>query len=85
MRVAAGPQAQDGEKLTLRLLDRASLKGFDELFKRHQDVGDYLAQSLSPEIKGRWIGDFIRPDGFGEKPQRSMRASSKLIAAGSMF
>lgn len=52
VRVAAGPQAQDGEKLTLRLLDRASLKGFDELFKRHQDVGDYLAQSLSPEIKG---------------------------------
>jgi general secretion pathway protein E len=29
VRVAAGPQAQDGEKLTLRLLDRAALKGFD--------------------------------------------------------
>lgn len=52
VRVAAGPQAQDGEKLTLRLLDRASLKGFDELFKRHDDVADYLAQLLSPEIKG---------------------------------
>lgn len=52
VRVAAGPQAQDGEKLTLRLLDRASLKGFDELFKRSEDVGDYLAQLLSPEIKG---------------------------------
>lgn len=52
VRVAAGPQAQDGEKLTLRLLDRASLKGFDELFKSHEDVGNYLAQSLSPEIKG---------------------------------
>lgn len=52
VRVAAGPQAQDGEKLTLRLLDRASLKGFDELFRRHEDVGDYLAQLLSPEIKG---------------------------------
>lgn len=52
VRVAAGPQAQDGEKLTLRLLDRASLKGFDELFKRHEDVGDYLSQLLSPEIKG---------------------------------
>lgn len=52
VRVAAGPQAQDGEKLTLRLLDRAALKGFDELFRRHQDVGDYLAQLLSPEIKG---------------------------------
>lgn len=52
VRVAAGPQAQDGEKLTLRLLDRAALKGFDELFKRHEDVGDYLAQLLSPEIKG---------------------------------
>ncbi len=52
VRVAAGPQAQDGEKLTLRLLDRAALKGFDELFKRHEDVADYLAQLLSPEIKG---------------------------------
>jgi type II secretory ATPase GspE/PulE/Tfp pilus assembly ATPase PilB-like protein len=52
VRVAAGPQAQDGEKITLRLLDRAALKGFDELFRRHQDVGDYLSNLLSPEIKG---------------------------------
>lgn len=52
VRVAAGPQAQDGEKLTLRLLDRASLKGFDELFRRHEDVGQHLAKLLSPEIKG---------------------------------
>ena len=52
VRVAAGPQAQDGEKLTLRLLDRASLKGFDELFRRHEDVADHLAKLLSPEIKG---------------------------------
>lgn len=52
VRVAAGPQAQEGEKLTLRLLDRASLKSFDELFRRHEDVGDFLAKLLSPEIKG---------------------------------
>ncbi len=52
VRVAAGPQAQEGEKLTLRLLDRASLKGFDDLFRRHQHVADYLSQLLSPEIKG---------------------------------
>lgn len=52
VRVAAGPQAQDGEKITLRLLDRAALKGFDELFRRHQDIGDYLSNLLSPEIKG---------------------------------
>lgn len=52
VRVAAGPQAQEGEKLTLRLLDRASLKGFDDLFRRHQNVADYLSQLLSPEIKG---------------------------------
>lgn len=52
VRVAAGPQAQEGEKLTLRLLDRAALKGFDELFRRHEEVGDYLAKLLSPEIKG---------------------------------
>ncbi len=52
VRVAAGPQAQDGEKLTLRLLDRAALKGFDDLFRRHEDVADYLSKLLSPEIKG---------------------------------
>ena len=52
VRVAAGPQAQDGEKLTLRLLDRAALKGFDELFRRHEDVADYLSKLLSPDIKG---------------------------------
>jgi general secretion pathway protein E len=52
VRVAAGPQAQDGEKITMRLLDRAALKGFDELFRRHPDVGDHLARLLSPEIKG---------------------------------
>ncbi|MGH1375360.1 MAG: GspE/PulE family protein [Alphaproteobacteria bacterium] len=52
VRVAAGPQAQDGEKLTLRLLDRASLKGFDDLFRRNEDVAEYLSKSLSPEIKG---------------------------------
>ena len=52
VRVAAGPQAQDGEKLTLRLLDRAALRSFSELFKRHQDVGNHLAKLLSPEIKG---------------------------------
>ncbi len=52
VRVAAGPQAQEGEKLTLRLLDRASLKSFDELFRRHEHIGDYLANLLSPEIKG---------------------------------
>lgn len=52
VRVAAGPQAQDGEKLTLRLLDRAALRGFDELFRRHEGVGDHLASLLSPEIKG---------------------------------
>ncbi|HPD82902.1 MAG: ATPase, T2SS/T4P/T4SS family [Alphaproteobacteria bacterium] len=52
VRVAAGPQAQDGEKITLRLLDRATLKGFDELFRMHEDVGDYLANLLAPEIKG---------------------------------
>jgi type II secretory ATPase GspE/PulE/Tfp pilus assembly ATPase PilB-like protein len=52
VRVAAGPQAQEGEKLTLRILDRAALKSFDELFRRHADVGDYLAKLLSPDIKG---------------------------------
>ena len=52
VRVAAGPQGQDGEKITLRLLDRAALKGFEELFRRHEDVGRYLSKALSPEIKG---------------------------------
>ncbi len=52
VRVAAGPHSQDGEKLTLRLLDRASLKSFDQLFRKHPHVGDHLAKLLSPEIKG---------------------------------
>jgi type II secretory ATPase GspE/PulE/Tfp pilus assembly ATPase PilB-like protein len=52
VRVAAAGHSQDGEKLTLRLLDRAALKGFDDLFRRHEDVGFYLEKMLSPEIKG---------------------------------
>ncbi len=52
VRVAAGPQGQDGEKLTLRLLDRAALKGFEELFRRHEEVGGHLERLLAPEIKG---------------------------------
>ncbi|MCB9988510.1 MAG: Flp pilus assembly complex ATPase component TadA [Rhodospirillales bacterium] len=52
IRVAAGPHAQEGEKLTLRLLDRASLKSFDDLFRRHEEIADYLSALLSPEIKG---------------------------------
>ena len=52
VRVAAAGHSQDGEKLTLRLLDRAALKGFDDLFRRHADVGHYLEKMLSPEIKG---------------------------------
>lgn len=52
VRVAAGPQAQDGEKLTLRLLDRASLRSFDELFSRYPSVSTHLSRLLAPEIKG---------------------------------
>lgn len=52
VRVAAGPQAQDGEKLTLRLLDRASLRSFDELFNRYPAVSAHLSRLLAPEIKG---------------------------------
>jgi type II secretory ATPase GspE/PulE/Tfp pilus assembly ATPase PilB-like protein len=52
VRVAAAGHSQDGEKLTLRLLDRAALKGFEDLFRRHEDVGEYLEKMLSPEIKG---------------------------------
>ena len=52
VRVAAAGHSQDGEKITMRLLDRAALKGFDDLFRRHEDVGAYLEKLLSPEIKG---------------------------------
>jgi len=52
VRVSAGPQAQDGEKLTLRLLDRAGLKNFEELFSRYPEVGERLTRLLAPEIKG---------------------------------
>ncbi len=52
VRVAAGPQAQDGEKLTLRLLDRAGLKGFEELFSHYGSIEAQMARLLSPEVKG---------------------------------
>jgi type II secretory ATPase GspE/PulE/Tfp pilus assembly ATPase PilB-like protein len=52
VRVAAGPQAQDGEKLTLRLLDRAGLKSFEELFTRYPEVAEHMSRLLAPEIKG---------------------------------
>lgn len=52
VRVASGPQAQDGEKLTLRLLDRAGLKKFDELFRRYPQVAAHLSRMINPEIKG---------------------------------
>lgn len=52
VRVAAGPHAQDGEKLTMRLLDRAGLKSFNDLFSRHKDVGEFMSRLLEPEFKG---------------------------------
>lgn len=52
VRVAAGPQSQDGEKLTLRLLDRAGLKNFEELFSLYPDVSEHMARLLAPEVKG---------------------------------
>jgi general secretion pathway protein E len=52
VRVAAGPQGQEGEKLTLRLLDRASLKNFHELFRDYEDVKKSLERILEPQIKG---------------------------------
>ncbi len=52
VRVAAGSQGQDGEKITMRMLDRAALRSFDELFRRHEDVGQHLARLLSPAVKG---------------------------------
>lgn len=61
VRVAAGPQAQDGEKVTLRLLDRAGLKSFEELFTRYPDVSEHMARLLAPEIKGG--GGFILMSG----------------------
>jgi type II secretory ATPase GspE/PulE/Tfp pilus assembly ATPase PilB-like protein len=61
VRVAAGPQAQDGEKITMRLLDRAGLKNFEELFTRYPEVAEHMARLLAPEIKGG--GGFILMSG----------------------
>jgi type II secretory ATPase GspE/PulE/Tfp pilus assembly ATPase PilB-like protein len=52
IRVASGPQGQDGEKLTMRLLDRAALKNFDDLFSRHPEVAEALKRMLDPQVKG---------------------------------
>ena len=79
VRVAAGPQAQEGEKLTLRLLDRAALKGFDELFRRHR-AGRRLPRRklLAPEIKGGGgLILLVRPDRFGQDDDACMRVCSK--------
>ena len=61
VRVAAGPQAQDGEKITMRLLDRAGLKSFEELFTRYPEVSEHMSRLLAPEIKGG--GGFILMSG----------------------
>ncbi len=52
VRVAAGPHGQDGEKITMRLLDRATLLMFSQLFRRHEHVADHMQQLLEPEVKG---------------------------------
>ena len=52
VRVAAGPHGQDGEKITMRLLDRAKLLTFDELFSRHPHVAKHLKSILEPQVKG---------------------------------
>jgi type II secretory ATPase GspE/PulE/Tfp pilus assembly ATPase PilB-like protein len=61
VRVAAGPQSQDGEKITMRLLDRAGLKSFEELFTRYPEVSEHMSRLLAPEIKGG--GGFILMSG----------------------
>jgi len=61
VRVAAGPQSQDGEKITMRLLDRAGLKNFEELFTRYPEVSEHMSRLLAPEIKGG--GGFILMSG----------------------
>ncbi len=61
VRVAAGPHSQDGEKITLRLLDRANLKSFDTLFSKSPEVDAHLTKLLAPEIKGG--GGFILMSG----------------------
>ena len=61
VRVAAGPHSQDGEKITLRLLDRANLKSFDTLFNKSPEVDEHLIKLLSPEIEGG--GGFILMSG----------------------
>lgn len=52
VRVAAGPQGQEGEKLTLRLLDRANLRNFDQLFRRYESIREAFARVLDPQVKG---------------------------------
>lgn len=52
IRVAAASHSQDGEKITMRLLDRTAMKGFEDLFRKQPFIRDKLAKLLDPDIKG---------------------------------
>lgn len=52
IRVATVPHGMAGEKMTLRLLDRATLKSFNELFAPTPYVRNHLDGLLNPAIKG---------------------------------
>jgi general secretion pathway protein E len=67
VRVAAAPHSRDGEKMTMRMLDKAALKSFQEIFTPHPEVGNYLLSLLRPAMKG--AGGFILlsgPTGSGK-------------------
>ena len=66
VRCAALPVAPNGEKLTLRLLDRENLRSFDELFLHAPKVADRLRKSIHAHNKDGGLIVVSGPTGSGK-------------------
>jgi type II secretory ATPase GspE/PulE/Tfp pilus assembly ATPase PilB-like protein len=66
VRCAALPVAPNGEKLTLRLLDRENLRSFDELFLHAPIVGERLRKAIHAHTKDGGLIVVSGPTGSGK-------------------
>lgn len=66
VRCAALPVAPSGEKLTLRLLDRDNLRGFDELFLHAPVVAERLRKNIHGHTKDGGLIVVSGPTGSGK-------------------
>ncbi len=66
VRVAALPVSPSGEKLTMRLLDRENLRGFDELFMHSPVVAERLRKAVHGHTKDGGLIVVSGPTGSGK-------------------